>query len=430
VSDEETYQRSEFRSKRGYVEGYQEERDGDSFTNVFQDRLITWTDTLSGFKNPKWRAQVKAGVNATTAMTAYETKINAGTFSLQIYLNKKGLTSPNDWVYGDLAGQYIPSRWSQSSVLALPEGLANAQALASYVKAINKQQRSFQGGVAVGELTEAIRMIKNPASALRGGLSSYLDGVKKRLRRERKSKRRKLREDEVSKTVGGLWLEYSFGWIPFLNDLDDGIKAIAESGVLQRNWRKPVQGIGRDSQVMFDEVITIGNTWPQWIGRQVDVSTVLVIYSGSVDSGSYAAYSPRRVGFSPQDWAPAVWELLPWSFLIDYFSNVGEIISAASLAQSGLAWSNKTVVKTIERRLIGSGHLWFNAPHLYSHSFSGGLFSKPSSTSKTVSRSAYTGSLVPDLVFSTPGSGLKWLNMAALGAQSKSVMKFIKNLIF
>jgi hypothetical protein len=48
-------------------------------------------------------------------------------------------------------------------------------------------------------------------------------------------------------------------------------------------------------------------------------------------------------GFNPEDFVPALYEVLPWSWLVDYFSNVGDIIEAGSTSMKDVAWIVKTV---------------------------------------------------------------------------------------
>jgi len=45
-------------------------------------------------------------------------------------------------------------------------------------------------------------------------------------------------------------------------------------------------------------------------------------------------------GITPGDVIPAVWEAIPWSFLIDYFVNVNEVLDGMQWASGDVAWVN------------------------------------------------------------------------------------------
>jgi hypothetical protein len=48
-------------------------------------------------------------------------------------------------------------------------------------------------------------------------------------------------------------------------------------------------------------------------------------------------------GFTPSEFVPTAWELLPYSFLVDYFTNIGDILSSSVTSTARLAWSNRTI---------------------------------------------------------------------------------------
>jgi hypothetical protein len=66
-------------------------------------------------------------------------------------------------------------------------------------------------------------------------------------------------------------------------------------------------------------------------------------------------------GFNPQNFIPAAWELLPWSFLADYFTNIGDILTASIVSTKHLAYTNRTEIvisKSLEvTRSIRGMHL-------------------------------------------------------------------------
>jgi hypothetical protein len=124
---------------------------------------------------------------------------------------------------------------------------------------------------------------------------------------------------------------------------------------------------------------------------------------------------PKLIGFSPKDFLPTAWELIPYSFLVDYFSNIGGIIYGMSNLFTNLAWHNSTVRKELKFRQWGTE---YPLPGLVRIT---GAYAKCVTSKVSVERSKYTGHGVPSLAFKIPGfRSLKWLNIAALVASRKS----------
>jgi hypothetical protein len=124
------------------------------------------------------------------------------------------------------------------------------------------------------------------------------------------------------------------------------------------------------------------------------------------------------LGFRWEDFIPTVWELIPYSFLVDYFTNIGDVLSAWSHQDFGQRWACKTVITTVDRQVAGQ-RLNSNAESALSLGQLDEIdFDKYNVTRryKEVVRDLYTGDFVPSLAFEVPGIGsLKWINVGALG---------------
>jgi hypothetical protein len=116
------------------------------------------------------------------------------------------------------------------------------------------------------------------------------------------------------------------------------------------------------------------------------------------------------------DWRELVltgWELIPYSFLVDYFTNIGEILEAHSLAVSNFHWKNVTI-RRIGTAVKSSRYKPKVLSEYQSYSDFGVSPCSISAQSKIVSRAPHMGPLIPTLEFSVPWTGKRWLNMAAL----------------
>jgi hypothetical protein len=100
--------------------------------------------------------------------------------------------------------------------------------------------------------------------------------------------------------------------------------------------------------------------------------------------------------------------------VIDYFTNVGDIINSWAFNQGNMIYCVKTVRRTTVRNYSGYIPSLINAAgsHITDFTASGG---DATLTQRTVSRSVLgTFSLVPNFEFSLPIRSKPWVNIAAL----------------
>lgn len=385
--------------------------------------------SLSGNKLPGWRGLVKRGLNATTNMTAYEQKVLVNKPAL---LDLELMRDPN-FPTTDCAeiptsamsyGQVRPF-FNHGWVYGLHVGLADNAAKTRYVRKMRAEQTSFQGGIFAGEIFETARLLKSRSTSLRRSLGGFVENVKKRSRSIRKNRTIKKREEELA----NLWLEQSFGWSPLLNDIDEGMQTVANSLYrTDRDPRKMIVGVGWHEDVYPNVTYaTTGTETYRYRAHFDRHDKVLVKYQGLVNKGSHSVTNLRRVGLDVHNFLPTVWELIPYSFLVDYFSNVGEIVSALSHSRSDVLWTNRTVVQQST----------FNASHWYPEILSptgvvrvkAAWPGKAKFRTKLVTRTRnYTGTLIPSMEISTPDLGTRWLNIAALLRSSKETSRLISRL--
>lgn len=386
------------------------------------------TDSVTYGPNYRdWKRRLAEGQQCTTTLSGvkYTRSSSAGFFHCTQIPKQPWITCQAfHFVAGN--GGYV---WGVPLTMDFPlplvpsEQKADAKALQVFVNQIRQVQTTFQGGVFLGELGETIRMLTSPAKSLREGLAGYLATLKKR-KRSLKRVSLKKRLASANRILADTWLEYSFGWKPTLHDIDDAAKLLANRLASSPKWQ-PVFARGVDEYTASNRVESLSGSLIQSISHRVDyVTRQEVLYRGQVSLEHPYTKMTYHSGLGLNDFVPTVWELIPYSFLVDYFANIGAIISAASLLQSNLRWSARTARSffscEIKDTLLTPNN---NAPNYAVSGYCSPV--KEKRTRTAISRAPYAGSLVPPLTFTVPGVGsTRWVNIGALLIGNRALVPF------
>lgn len=285
---------------------------------------------------------------------------------------------------------------------------ADLQAKSRAVSQVKDLYNAFQGGVFLGELRESIRMIRNPAMALRSGIDSFFRSVKKR------TKMKSLRE--ANKVIAGTWLEYQYGWAPLASDIESACETAY--GLGRHFVTKRFRATGKtQSMAVSHRTYTIPSDSVTWRWEIRIESEAQVNYSGSVAGGNVNAAPPmyQTWGLGLRNVIPTAYELIPYSFLVDYFSNIGGIIDCLSYCSGNLAWMSKSIKR--RRHSYITGLVLLNpSSDITNHGENNGGTSLEwvSFTRNILVPSAFE--LLPPLAFKLPGSSTKFLNIGALAS--------------
>jgi hypothetical protein len=384
---------------------------------------------------PNWKQRIRQHSSATTSLSGsrYEIQVpSGGRLQWEAFSKLNGNRSNGTLVTGGLS--------TPTSVEALPAvpsmSHVNNQALTDFVSKAYSARASLQALVTGGELGETLRMIATPLKSLRKGLDDYLKAAERNARKAARRRRptRPGRLEPISKgqaiqrSLAGTYLEHAFGWRPFVNEIDSAAKAAARIVI----YRPPTQFVKGQSAAS-------GWTAPTVYQPNTGVAFLRNVYENRYDyrcklygvminrSGWNGAFSD--LGLTPRDFIPSIYQLIPYSFVVDYFTNFGTVLEAAALNKADIAWVNIGTQKIQSKQTASCDPLYPSVPpHLTrtEHSFSPGrLFAI---TLTTVTRAPYIGSLIPSLQFTIPGLGTKWINMGALIAQSRATSRRIARL--
>lgn len=380
----------------------------------FNDPPVTeqTVELVTGFERiadgvPNYKEKIKQGLSATGAMRVEisETKFKKGLIKFigvhPVVLNKVGYSG-----WGGLEPVVKPMPDFNSSLMQE----AVNDATIGILKKVRQQQQYFSGPTFLSEFREVVHGIRHPAEALRG-LSNDLIRRTSRHKGKAKLSPRDLRD------LGSTWLEYSFGVAPLLNDISDIAKASlsSEESKLVR-VRYTSQKEDAYSGIYSNGVLNNNGTCHY---NHEAVERATCTFTAAVMGEATLPLDPlERImhlgGFNLSEVLPTIWETIPWSFLADYFSNIGDVISAVTTSTSNVAWWNRTTSQEV-RHAYSQAWVEDGDP-----SWSVGTVVKSPlmlNINKIIVRDGAAPE-IPSVTFSLPGKRNQFYNMAALITQS------------
>jgi hypothetical protein len=331
--------------------------------------------------------------------------------------------NPEERVYQSLRGQ--PSReisgLDPNSVPAATLTKVRNRAISKFLTACQEARSSFEAGQDLGEWKETIRSCIHPMQNLRDYTLSYFTTLKRKRGRTRGRK-------PLRKVLSDTYLEYTFGWKPLALDVAAAVAKLGQP----RFDIVPVHANAFDIHSGQSVVTQNGFTTsiPLLISSQTR-GEVSIRYKGGIKTNADASGHVSRyqdLQLLPRNWLPTAYDLLPYSWIADYFTNIGEIIQAACFVTGDLSWGLSTYRSVAHFKSAPHSIKDFDAPvgtHVLRNikSLSGGNFRAHNSI---FSRARLTAAeLIPDFEVKIPLSAKPWENLGALlVSRGKSLIPF------
>lgn len=157
--------------------------------------------------------------------------------------------------------------------------------------------------------------------------------------------KRLIRPGKAAQDMASANLAIQFGWMPFVSDLQKLITFQSSLDKTKKKFEQLQSGKGlRVRQSLGQDQDEYSISWPLWSGDwgpyYADCKVSRVTKSWGVarwkPTGAFPLPSSdsdlrkRALGLSLDQVPIAIWEALPWSFLVDYFFNVGNLLQAAN----------------------------------------------------------------------------------------------------
>jgi hypothetical protein len=371
-----------------------------AFQLQWRNGPVSLVRTVDGYKNPKWRSQVAIGANAGTDLVAFTYYVEDARQTSATFIRHRN-TSVNghyptlvaDILYRECYCDTIRS--THFGGTTYPSASLFNLALGRFYSRVYDYITPVKGGTILGELKGTLSGLRHPLRGMKNLLESTT-GAKL----SRPGKRGRRTPKEIQAAAADLYLEFTYGWKPLAHDVQDIINLaesqrsqseLIEVTELAESYIPPVSFSSVNQDPYCGDLWTVTGSeklfWDVRIKGRANISVAGIGHNLASD-----------FGLMPKDFLPTVWELLPYSFLIDYVSNLGDIVNAFSVPSSAIAWVNiteRSIRKVISRAVPEAGN---------SYDTVGGAPCMFTAVTKAVRRTARAGGSLPlpGLAFELP----------------------------
>lgn len=281
-----------------------------------QSTTVIGNAIKSGSVKPNYIDLIRKGLDASTSYTRQGFDVIPGRVSMR----SAGLGGGNN---------YYSIRQEQFSSTGLPTDLGfnpNDVVLDSSNR-LKRKLREFTGQsnqlINIAELKELPRTIKTLASSATGLVSIVANS--------------KRRGNDLKKFASDQWLNWSFGIAPTLSAVDDTISSIndylsrgdhkiKEYGTFKKEWRSSTSGITTGS--ILQNIVYRGQ-FTHTLSCKITAGFKYTLKSAN----TYTL--DKHLGFDISSVVPTAYELLPYSWLLDYFTTAGSFIEDQFSADFG-----------------------------------------------------------------------------------------------
>lgn len=306
-----------------------------SFTNGGYS--FTRTRSRSGGTVPGWKQRIANHQSATSNFDATD-------FAFKKQIGTSVAARTYSFFYGVIWHEKNEGFYNVGTFPSAPDFSGSAytsahnEAVERLYDVIRSIESPAQTGEDIGEYKQTVNQIRRPMAGLLD-LTSYCANNHVGLLKKARWNNIKA----TAKAMADLTLEYRFGLQPLLKTLADATVALENRDVMSEFFHFNVKGKG--TTATSPQYGWTGSGAIQHMYQFQYITQFTVRYKGeyridhNVDRRSFAG----SLGLTWREFIPTIWNLIPYSFLVDYVTNLGSFLSVLSVPWSNIAWCNKTV---------------------------------------------------------------------------------------
>lgn len=291
-----------------------------------------------------WRGKIKRHESATSPFDGTKFSYESKRYYVSIRYN--GSNSTNDagrLVLAERFGTGDDYSWSSDQPTTPPPfsgstfTSASNQAVQKLYDVIRQMESHVQTGETIGEYKQTINLFKRGL----GGLRDLLDYTSRNHEHILKRGMQWNNAKRTAKSLADLTLEYRFGIKPLAMVLGEGAAAVQSDRYMEALLPFSVKGKAASAVQDYDDRF---GGFPSVHMRTITQTEFMTRFKGeyrlrSADIGPNYA---RSLGLTWREFVPTLYNLIPYSFLLDYVSNLHTLIETVAIPFTNVAWCVRT----------------------------------------------------------------------------------------
>lgn len=321
---------------------------------------FTLNNSRTGEKVIDWKSKVQAGLQAGSPFATDRRKILLGDMVEEYALYQDIFHIPPNGTYLATARGYPGYDQGDSNIahLSASQTKARSLALSKLYKKLEEEVSQMNAPAVIGEFGDVLRQFGAPFEAITGALDKHLNRLQ--YEKRRLSGPIAWRRAKMLQIAASTWLETSFGLLPLISDTRSAAEAFAR---LQYevtdlpSLRKRMRTRAETSATSVAAAYPWTFGYYQFVLSQKTETLARAQYVIGLDGEVRAEFGSNErllqlLGFDHRNFTVAAWEVIPWSWFLDYWANIQQILQAGATGTSRVKWIvlTETLKTTVTRR--------------------------------------------------------------------------------
>lgn len=201
-------------------------------------------------------------------------------------------------------------------------------------------------GLMLGELSETIKMLRHPLSSLYPLVTKFRQEARKRSRSKPST--------SFDKILSSSWLEYSYGILPLLSDIQDIRDYFEKKQVVELEpLRRQAASNAQEAEIPPKSSEVSGWLFKTTLSAKAySMKRVTTHIYYKYNKWAEAYHQQTAFGVNPFQAVDVAWALVPYSFVVDWFIDVGTWLKAIQPHPQIDILGGCTSIKTVQSKMV------------------------------------------------------------------------------